>query len=70
MSVAAKVPAAVVPSLGVEVPVSPAVNTGAASLTSWTLTVTVIVSVLAPSVTWITTAQVLELSPAPQPASS
>ena len=46
------------------------VKAGVSSLRSWTVTVTVIVSVLAPSVTWITTAQVLELSPAPQPGVS
>ena len=37
---------------------------------SVTVAVMVIVSVLAPSVTWMMTVQVLESSPAPQPGSS
>ena len=66
-------PAAVVPSLGVLVPVAPAVKAGAASLASVTVTVTVIVSSAepsSPSETLMTTTQVLASLSAPQPGDS
>ena len=66
-------PAAVEPSLGVLAPVSPSAKTGAASLASVTVTVTVIVSSAvpaSPSETLMTTTQVLASLPAPQPGAS
>ena len=66
-------PAAVEPSLGVLAPVSPSAKTGAASLASVIVTVTVIVSSsepASPSETLMTTTQVLASLPAPQPGVS
>ena len=64
------VPTAVVNSATFAVAVAPAENTGAASLRSVTVAVTVIVSVFAPSVTCKITTQTLALLPAPHPGAS
>ena len=69
-SVAVYVPTAVAPSATFTESVAPSENTGSCSFKSVTVAVTVIVSVLVPSLTWRITMQVLPLFPAPQPGFS
>ena len=69
-SVAAYVPTVVVPSPTLADAVSPAENSGLASLRSVTVAVMVMLSAFAPSVTDSTTVQTLESSLVPQPGFS
>ena len=69
-SVAVYVPTAVVPSSTLTESVAPSENTGSCSFRSVTVAVTVMVSVLAPSLTCRITIQVLPLLPAPHPGFS
>ena len=69
-SVALYVATVVVPSATFADAVAPSPNTGAASLTSVIVAVTVIVSVFAPSVTCKITTQPFALFPAPHPRAS